>query len=216
MLYDFLKRAIDIIGSSIILAVFFPIILTAAILIKITSQGPVIYTPLRVGRNGKLFEMLKFRSMYMYKINGKFVHAKKYLEANPKLMRQYRQNSFKLTHDPRVTPIGKFIRKFSIDELPQLVNVLHGDMSLVGPRAYQKDELTHQQRVYPHTKKYVKVILEARPGASGPWQVSGRSFINFDKRVVMDAKYVQRKSIFYDLWIILRTPIAMITGRGAV
>lgn len=216
MLYDFLKRAIDIIGSIIILVVSSPIVLTAAILIKITSPGPVIYTPLRVGRSGKLFGMLKFRSMYMYKINGKFVHAKKYLEANPKLMRQYRQNSFKLTHDPRVTQIGKFIRKFSIDELPQLVNVLRGDMSLVGPRAYQKDELTHQQRVYPHTKKYVKVILEARPGASGPWQVSGRSFINFDKRVIMDAKYVERKSIFYDLWIILRTPIAMITGRGAV
>ncbi len=216
MLYDFLKRTIDIIGSLIILVVFSPIILIAAILIKITSPGPAIYTPLRVGRYGKLFKMLKFRSMYMYKINGKFVHAKKYLEKNPKLMREYQENSFKLTHDPRVTPIGKFIRKFSIDELPQLINVLKGDMSLVGPRAYQEDELTHQQRVYPHTKKYVKVILEARPGASGPWQVSGRSFINFDKRVIMDAKYVQKRSVLYDLWIMIKTPIAMITGRGAV
>lgn len=216
MLYDFLKRTIDIIGSLIILAVASPIILIAAILIKVSSPGPAIYTPLRVGRYGKLFKMLKFRSMYMYKINGKFVHAKKYLEKNPKLMREYQENSFKLTHDPRVTPVGKFIRKFSIDELPQLINVLKGDMSLVGPRAYQEDELTHQQRVYPKTKKYVKVILEARPGASGPWQVSGRSFINFDKRVTMDAKYVERRSILYDLWIIIKTPIAMITGRGAI
>lgn len=216
MLYDFLKRTIDIIGSLIILAVSSPIILIAAILIKVSSPGPAIYTPLRVGRYGNLFKMLKFRSMYMYKINGKFVHAKKYLEKNPKLMREYQENSFKLTHDPRVTPVGKFIRKFSIDELPQLINVVKGDMSLVGPRAYQEDELTHQQRVYPHTKKYVKVILKARPGASGPWQVSGRSFINFDKRVIMDAKYVQRRSVLYDLWIMIKTPIAMITGRGAV
>ncbi|MDO8487569.1 MAG: sugar transferase [Candidatus Curtissbacteria bacterium] len=216
MLYDLLKRTIDIIGSLIILAVFSPVILITAVLIKISSPGPAIYTPLRVGRDGNLFKMLKFRSMYMYKINGKFVHAKKYLEKNPKLMREYRENSFKLAHDPRVTQIGKFIRKFSIDELPQLINVAKGDMSLVGPRAYQEDELTHQQRVYPHTKKYVKVILEARPGASGPWQVSGRSFINFDKRVIMDAKYVERRSILYDLWIMMKTPIAMITGRGAV
>lgn len=193
-----------------------PVILATAILIMVTSRGPVVYTPLRAGRDGKLFKMLKFRSMRMYKINGQYVHAKNYLEGNPKLMRQYQKNSFKLAHDPRVTLVGKFIRKFSLDELPQLVNVFKGDMSLVGPRAYQEDELTHQQKVYPQTKKYVQIILRARPGASGPWQVSGRSFINFDKRVVMDAKYVQRRSILYDLWIMLLTPIAMITGRGAI
>jgi len=89
-------------------------------------------------------------------------------------------------------------------------------MSLVGPRAYQKDELENQQKVYPETAKYVKVILDARPGASGPWQVSGRSFINFDKRVAMDADYVKRKSIIYDIWIIIKTPVAMITGKGAI
>ena len=216
MLYDFLKRTIDIIGSFIVLIIFSPVIIAAAILIKLTSEGPAVYTPQRVGKDGKLFKMLKFRSMYMYKIGGEYVHAKKYLEKNPKLMRQYQQNSFKLAHDPRVTPVGRIIRKFSIDELPQLINVLIGDMSLVGPRAYQEDELTHQQKVSPHTKKYVRVILNARPGASGPWQVSGRSFINFDKRVEMDALYVKRRSIVYDLWIMLRTPIAMITGRGAI
>ncbi|MBI2598954.1 sugar transferase [Candidatus Curtissbacteria bacterium] len=216
MLYDFLKRTVDIIGSILIFILFSPLVIATAILIKITSEGPIFYTPARVGKGGKLFKMLKFRSMYMYEINGKLVHAKKYLEQNPKLMRQYQENSFKLAKDPRVTTVGKFVRKYSIDELPQLINVLKGDMSLVGPRAYQKDELTHQQKVYPKTKKYVKIILTARPGASGPWQVSGRSFINFDKRVVMDAKYVQRKSILYDLWIITKTPIAMITGKGAV
>lgn len=131
-------------------------------------------------------------------------------------MKVYRKHSFKLKNDPRITPIGQALRRFSIDELPQLFNVLMGDMSLVGPRAYQKDELDHQQRVYPHTKKFVKVILKNRPGASGPWQVSGRSFINFDKRVEMDASYVRRRSVLYDILVIIKTPIAMITGKGAI
>lgn len=216
MLYDFLKRTIDIIGSLLALAVFSPVIIFFAILIKLTSRGPIFYSPQRVGKDGQLFEMLKFRSMYMYEINGRLVHAKNYLETNAKLMRQYQKNSYKLQNDPRITPTGKILRRFSIDELPQLVNVVIGDMSLVGPRAYQKDELNHQQEVYQHTERYVKIILKARPGASGPWQVSGRSHINFDKRVEMDANYVKRRSIAYDLWIIIKTPFAMITGLGAV
>lgn len=216
MLYDFLKRTIDIIGSLLALAVFSPVIIFFAILIKLTSRGPIFYSPQRVGKDGQLFEMLKFRSMYMYEINGRLVHAKNYLETNAKLMRQYQKNSYKLQNDPRITPTGKILRRFSIDELPQLVNVVIGDMSLVGPRAYQKDELNHQQEVYQHTERYVKIILKARPGASGPWQVSGRSHINFDKRVEMDANYIKRRSITYDLWIIIKTPFAMITGLGAV
>lgn len=216
MLYSFLKRSIDIVGATVALIIFSPVILLVTIIAMITSAGPVFYAPIRVGKNGKEFKMLKFRSMYMYKIGGKLVHARKYLEENQKLMRQYQKSSYKLYNDPRVTPLGKFLRKFSIDELPQLINVIKGDMSLIGPRAYQKDELEHQQRIYPHTRKYVKIILEARPGASGPWQTSGRSFINFDKRVVMDANYVRRKSILYDLMLILKTPIVMITGKGAI
>jgi len=216
MFYDYTKRAIDIIGSLFILLVFSPLIILTIILIKLTSQGPVFYKPKRVGRDGRLFEMHKFRSMYMYKIDGYWVHAQKYLEKNQKLKKVYQKNSYKLANDPRVSPIGKILRKFSIDELPQLANVLAGDMSLVGPRAYQSDELEHQQKVYPETAKHVKIILQARPGASGPWQVSGRSFINFDKRVVMDADYVKKRSIIYDLWIIIKTPVAMITGKGAI
>lgn len=203
-------------GSLGALAFFSPIIILVMILIKLTSRGPIFYTPQRAGKNGKLFQMLKFRSMHMYQMKGQFVHAEKYLAANPKLMRQYQKNSYKLKKDPRITPVGKVLRRFSLDELPQLVNVLAGDMSLVGPRAYQQDELTHQQRVYPQTAKYVKIILKARPGASGPWQVSGRSFINFDKRVKMDAIYVIRRSISYDIGVILKTPFAMIGGRGAI
>lgn len=216
MFYDFSKRTVDIMGSLGAIAFFSPIIILVIILIKLTSPGPIFYSPQRVGKDGKLFKMFKFRSMYMYEMNGQLVHAEKYLAANPKLMRQYQKNSYKLKNDPRIIPVGKLLRRFSLDELPQLINILLGDMSLVGPRAYQKDELTHQQRVYPKTAKYVKIILKARPGASGPWQVSGRSFINFDKRVRMDAIYVMRRSILYDLGVILKTPLAMIGGRGAI
>ena len=216
MFYDFTKRLIDIIGSAIALTLISPIIIIFIIMVKLTSNGPIFYTPLRVGKGGKLFKMLKFRSMFMYQINGKWVHALKYLEIHPKLKKEYQLNSFKLQNDPRITTIGKIIRRYSIDELPQLINVLKGDMSLVGPRAYQADELTHQQKVYPQTKKHVKIILMARPGASGPWQVSGRSFINFDQRVGMDAQYVQRRSLLYDIWIIIKTPLSMLIGTGAV
>ena len=216
MFYDLTKRTIDIFGSLVALVIFSPIMILLAMLIKLTSPGPIFYMPERVGKDSKLFKMFKFRSMYMYKIKGEFVHAEKYLESHPKLMRQYQKNSFKLARDPRITPIGKILRKFSLDELPQLVNVLIGDMSLVGPRAYQNDELIHQQKVYPASRKYVKIILKARPGASGPWQVSGRSFINFDKRVEMDAKYIGRRSIIYDLWIIIKTPFVMISTQGAI
>lgn len=216
MLYDFLKRTIDIVLSLMGLILFSPILVILIVLIKLTSRGPVFFTPSRVGKDGKLFKMLKLRSMYMYEIDGKQVHAEKYLEYNSKLKQAYQKNSYKLINDPRITPIGKITRRFSFDELPQLINVLIGDMSLVGPRAYQKDELEHQQKVYPNTTKYVQIILEARPGASGPWQVSGRSFINFDKRVAMDAHYIRRRSILYDLWVIMKTPWVMATGRGAI
>ena len=216
MFYDFLKRFIDVAGALLAIIISSPIIVIFAVLVKLTSTGPIYYRPVRVGKKGRLFNMIKFRSMYMYKINGRTVHAQKYLELNAKLKKEYQQNSYKLTNDPRVTPIGKILRRFSIDELPQLFNIIKGDMSLVGPRAYQPDELKYQQKVYPHTAKYVKIILEARPGASGPWQVSGRSFINFDRRVEMDATYVHRRSTFYDFLIILKTPIAMIMGTGAI
>ncbi len=216
MFYSFTKRSIDIIGALIALIIFSPLIVFVALLSMITSRGPVFYAPVRVGRDSKTFKMLKFRSMYMYQIGGHRVHAQKYLENNPKLLKEYQKSSYKLYNDPRITPLGKFLRRYSIDELPQIINVLKGDMSLVGPRAYQKDELIHQQRIYPNTRKFVKVILTARPGASGPWQTSGRSSINFDKRVEMDARYVSRKSILYDLWIIIKTPISMISGKGAI
>ncbi|KKS10914.1 MAG: Exopolysaccharide biosynthesis polyprenyl glycosylphosphotransferase [Candidatus Daviesbacteria bacterium GW2011_GWB1_41_5] len=216
MVYNFFKRLIDFIGSSIALIIISPVLVIFVFLVKFSSPGPIFYTPERVGKDGKIFKMFKFRSMRIYNIKGNWVHAQKYLEINPSLKRKYQKSSFKLKDDPRVTPIGKILRRLSIDEMPQLVNVLKGNMSLVGPRAYQHDELVHQQKVYPKTRKFVKIILEARPGASGPWQVSGRSFINFDRRVQMDATYVKKKSILYDIWIIIKTPVAMLIGKGAI
>ena len=202
----------DIIFSLLLGLLFLPIIIAAALAIKLDSEGPVLAdTPKRVGRDGKLFKMYKFRSMIQN------AHAE--LRRNPKLAalyRQYKKGSYKLKDDPRVTKVGRFIRKHSIDEIPQLVNVLKGEMSIVGPRAYYPDELTEQQGKYPHTKDLVKVVLSIRPGITGSWQVSGRSAINFDKRIEMDANYVSKRSIWYDILIMLKTPWAMITGKGAL
>ncbi|MBI4226630.1 sugar transferase, partial [Candidatus Roizmanbacteria bacterium] len=115
-----------------------------------------------------------------------------------------------------ITPVGKFIRKHSLDEIPQLINVLRGEMSLVGPRAYYPDELENQQKKFPHTKKLVSKVLSVKPGITGLWQVSGRSEVNFDKRIAMDASYVNRMSLWLDLTIILKTPFVMLSGQGAI
>jgi len=186
--------------------------IVTAIAIKLNSAGPVFAdTPQRVGRNGKLFKLFKFRSMV--------VNAHQKLRSDPKLARlysEYKKNSYKLLDDPRVTKVGRFIRKHSIDEIPQLINVLKGDMSLVGPRPYYPDELVEQQRKYPHTKQLVGVVLSAKPGITGHWQVSGRSQVNFDKRIKMDADYVKKRSLTMDLSILAKSPWAMISGKGAV
>ena len=160
--------------------------------------------------------MYKFRSMRMYKVGNNLVHAHEVLLRDKKMLEEYKRNSYKLKDDPRITNFGRFLRKSSIDELPQLLNILRGEMSLVGPRAYLPDELAEQQEVYPETKPLVKTLLTARPGLTGYWQVSGRSNINFDKRIEMDAAYVQRRSLFYDFWLILKTIPALISAKGAV
>lgn len=210
-IYEVAKRAIDIVSSITILILFSPIILLVAVAIKLDSKGPILAdTPERVGRGGKPFKMYKFRSMVP--------NAHLILRENPEfaaLYEQYKKGSYKLINDPRITRVGTFIRKHSLDEAPQLINVLRGDMSLVGPRAYYPDELREQQKKYPETRDSVKVVLSVKPGVTGLWQVSGRSEINFDKRIEMDANYVKRRSILYDIWLILKTPSAVITGRGA-
>lgn len=212
MWYTVSKRLIDIIASVLIIIVFLPVIIITSIAIVLDTPGPILAdTPNRVGKNGKLFKLYKFRSM--------IVNAHQMLRSDPKMAKlyeEYRHNSYKLVHDPRVTNVGRFIRKHSIDEIPQLFNVLKGDMSLVGPRPYYEDELREQQKKYPHTKQLVKVVLSAKPGVTGHWQVSGRSEVNFDKRIQMDADYVTKRSLLFDIIIILKSPLAMITGKGAV
>lgn len=211
-LYEFLKRAMDIVCSIILIIIFLPIIIIVAIAIKLDTPGPIFAdTPPRVGKNGSLFRMYKFRSMIQ--------NAYDILKTDPefaKLYEEYKKGSYKLKNDPRITRVGTFIRKHSLDEIPQLINILKGDMSLVGPRAYYPDELRDQQIKYPHAKNSVKVALCIRPGLTGRWQVSGRSEINFDKRIEMDADYVRTRSLLYDISIILKTPWAMISGKGAL
>lgn len=209
MFYDFVKRLMDISGGLIGLIIFSPLLIAVSLAIKVNSKGPVMAdTPMRVGKNGKLFKMFKFRSMV--------VGAQDLLQKNPELLKEYKKNSYKLHNDPRVTTVGKFIRKFSIDEFPQFYNILMGEMSIVGPRAYYPFELEEQQKKYPKSRDFVKVILSSKPGLTGVWQVSGRSEINFDKRVEMDAQYVQRRSVLYDIYLILKTIPAVLFGRGAV
>ena len=206
------KRVLDI-TLSILLALFFlPFCIFFGILIKLDSKGSIFAdVPERVGQNGKGFKMFKFRSM--------ITNAHKLLRTDPRfvnLYKEYKKGSYKLKSDPRITSVGKFIRKHSIDEIPQLINVLKGEMSIVGPRAYYHDELKNQQKKYPKTKNLVNKVLSVKPGITGLWQVSGRSEINFDKRIGLDAKYIDDISLWKDLKIIIKTPWVMITGKGAI
>jgi len=212
MLFDLIKRTIDIVGSLVLLVAFSPVIIATTLAIKFTSQGPLFAdTPKRVGKGGRLFHPYKFRSM--------IVNAHNLLKTDPrfiKLYEQYKKSSYKLHEDPRITPAGKFIRKHSIDEVPQFINVLRGEMSIVGPRPYYPDELKEQLSKHNDKQKLLKDVLSVRPGITGYWQVSGRSDVHFDKRFEMDAYYARKKSILLDILILLKTPWAMISGKGAV
>jgi exopolysaccharide production protein ExoY len=211
--YEIIKRAIDVIGAIILLIFFTPVIIVTTIAIKLTSKGPVFADiPNRVGKNGKLFYPYKFRSM--------IVNAYHLLRTDPKFKKafeeQQKAGNYKIMNDPRVTPIGRAIRKYSIDEIPQLINVLKGEMSIVGPRPYYPEELEIQQKHFPGTENMVKEVLTVKPGITGYWQVSGRSEVVFDKRIEMDAYYARKRSILLDILILMKTPWAMVSGKGAV
>jgi exopolysaccharide production protein ExoY len=211
--YFAIKRIIDVISSIVLLTIFSPIIVLVVISIKLDSEGPILAdTPRRVGKNNKYFYPYKFRSM--------IVNAYYLLKTDPKFTAAYEEQqkggNYKIKNDPRITTVGKFIRKYSLDEIPQLVNVLKGEMSLVGPRPYYPEELEKQQNIYPQTKRLVKEVLSVKPGITGYWQVSGRSEVKFDKRIQMDANYAHKKSVLLDIWVILKTPWAMISGKGAL
>lgn len=210
MSYEPLKRTMDVVLSASGLIILSPILLFAALVVKLTSEGAVfVEISNRVGKKGQVFRMYKFRTM----IKDSHLLIRK----DPRFRRlfeEYRKNSFKLKKDPRVTPFGAFLRKTSIDELPQLLNVLKGEMSLVGPRAFYKDELNAQKKKFPLCQKLVQEALKVKPGITGIWQVSGRSKIGFEKRIEMDATYAQKKSLLLDLYILAKTPLAIIKGEG--
>ena len=200
------KRALDISVSLAALALLWPLFLTIAIAIKLTSKGPVLFRQKRIGQFGEEFTFLKFRSMYAD--NDPTIH-KEYIRSLIAKQLDGSQGGYKMKNDPRITPLGHFLRKSSFDELPQFINVLRGDMSLVGPRPpiryeFENYSLWHRRR-----------ILEAKPGITGIWQVQGRSRTTFDEMVRMDLRYIRNQSLWLDVKILFRTPVAMVSGNGA-
>ncbi len=210
MIYDSFKRCFDIFAALFGLIILSPILIVSAVLVKITSEGPILVEESnRVGKNGKIFRMYKFRTML------KNSHQLLRNEPGMKdLLEEYKKNSFKLTQDPRVTPLGRILRRASLDELPQFLNILKGEMSLVGPRAYYPDELEEQKKNFPACADSIGQTLKVRPGMTGLWQVSGRSRIGFEQRIEMDAHYAKARSLLLDLKIIFKTPLALLQGEG--
>lgn len=207
IIFNIFKRALDIFSSIFLMILFSPILLITAIVIKITSPGPVFFKQKRVTKNDQEFLMYKFRSMY----TGD--NDKRLRENYPELWKKYKDAGWKLpmSEDPRITPIGKIIRATSIDEFPQLLNILKGEMSLVGPRAYREEELQEYEKKYPQTKKYIDEIRSVKPGLTGLWQTSGRNELNFEQRAKLDSKYIRNQSVLQEIKIILKTPTSMIS-----
>lgn len=210
LFYKISKRTIDIIISMSVIILFSPVFIITAILIKMDGTGGPILAdmPKRVGKNYKMFFMYKFRSMVP--------NAHAYMMNHPELYEKYKRQNHKLSveEDTRITKIGRRIRKTSIDEFPQFFNVLKGEMSFVGPRAYFKQELEDHMQHYPQTKKLIRQALTVKPGITGPWQVGGRNELNFSQRIRLDADYASRKSLWFDIKIILKTPYAVLFQRG--
>ena len=196
------KRVFDIVFSIFCLIAFAPVFLILYILVT-RDGGPAFYGHERIGRNGEKFKCLKFRSMA---INSQEL-LQKLLDKDPDIRLEW-ETTFKLKNDPRVTKIGNFLRKTSLDELPQLINILKGEMSTVGPRPVTADEL-------PMYDQFLSYYLASRPGLTGLWQVSGRNDVDYDTRVQMDTAYVKNWSFFQDIIIILKTIIVVLKKDGA-
>lgn len=196
----FFKRFMDIVLAVMALILGSPVFLITALLVKLTSPGPIIFSQVRVGRFGRHFKFYKFRSMYI-DAEARKAELMKHNESSDGVI-------FKMKRDPRITPVGRFIRKFSIDELPQLFNVLLGDMSLVGPRP----PLPSEVRTYSLEERK---RLNITPGITCIWQVSGRSELPFSKQIALDKEYISSRSTWKDFLILLKTIPAILTGKGA-
>jgi len=197
------KRIIDIIGAIVGLIILAPLTLYVAIRVRLEDKGPIFFKQKRIGQNGKDIYILKYRSMV---VNAEEILFKM-MEEDPKIKKEYLTNK-KLKNDPRITKVGKFLRNASLDEFPQFVNVLKGEMSLVGPRPYLHREI-------PDMKESYKSIIKVKPGITGMWQVSGRSDTDFDERLKLDEYYVRNWSLWLDIVIILKTVKAVLDKRGA-
>lgn len=197
--YEIAKRFLDVTVSAFLLILALPLFLVVSFLVAATSRGPVFFRQRRLGRGGEEFHCLKFRSMVQ--------DAERILITDATLLGQFRSD-FKLRSDPRTTPIGAVLRKFSIDELPQLLNVLTGEMSLIGPRPIVKAEL---EKYGEHGDD----LLSVKPGLGGLWQVCGRSDTTYPERIYFDTTYVQRRCLVLDFQLLVRTVLAVITARGS-
>ncbi|MFI0435196.1 MAG: sugar transferase [Parachlamydiaceae bacterium] len=200
-----IKRCFDLFFSLFLLIVGSPFFLLIGLIIFLTSPGPIIYSHERVGRGGKCFRCYKFRSMY----SDADKKLKDILDRSPQLREEW-EKTYKLKNDPRVTPFGSFLRRTSLDEVPQFWNVLKGDLSIVGPRPVLQEEINK----YYHLKAYK--ILSIRPGLTGIWQVSGRNDVqSYENRVMMDEYYVDNHSFLMDMKLIAKTVPAMLFSKGA-
>lgn len=206
MTYESKKRLLDLTSAIVLTIAFLPFWIVVPILIVLDSGFPIFFSHRRVGKGGKEFDLYKFRSMVQNA--DEILHRK-----NHELLDKFKKNDWKIAakDDPRITRLGRFLRAFTIDEFPQILNIFRGEMSIVGPRAYVKKELQEQTAKYPETKKYVNDILSVKPGITGPWQTSGRNEIPFKKRALIDSNYAKNRSIRQDLIILAKTPKAMIS-----
>lgn len=206
MLYRIVKRILDLILSIILWILTSPLMLLISILIKLSDGGEVfVGTPIRYGLNGKSFFMYKFRTM----IPNAHSIAMSNSEVKEKLL-----GNHKLEDDMRVTVIGRILRNTDLDELPQLINVMLGQMSMVGPRPFYHEEIEYHLKEYPEDEKYFKDIFSVKPGLTGIWQVSGRNEIPFRKRLQIESEYALKPSILKDIYILFKTPYVVLTRKG--
>jgi len=206
----FVKRSIDVVSASLVTVLGFPFFLAVALLIKLTSRGPVFYSQLRIGEQGEVFTLYKFRTMRQGaddSIHREFTRSFIEGRMSNSSLDEKSPSVYKLTNDPRVTSIGNFLRKTSLDELPQFINILKGEMTIVGPRPPLQYELEYYE-------EWHKLRLEVKPGLTGLWQVSGRSSVPFNEMVKLDLYYIEHWTLLLDLKIMMRTIPVMLFGSG--
>ncbi len=199
--YEFFKRTFDVISSMIVLILASPIFIIVALVIRLESKGKIIFGHTRIGKDGIPFKVYKFRSMYE--------NAAEIFEGFTEEQKKEYYENFKLDNDPRITRVGNFIRKTSLDELPQLINIIKGDMSVVGPRPIVEKEIEKYGA-------YFDKVFSVKGGLTGYWQANGRSDTTYDERVMMDVYYVDNRSFLMDLKIIFQTIVSVIKKKGAI